>query len=271
MRSNRYFVLVLALLLVSLAGFAQRIGTYDPAAEQEMVRRVNQERTQRGLRPLQVDDRLTQAARQHSVVQAQHGQISHQFHGEPPDDKRMAATGVRFDHSGENVAVDSGGPDQAHVALMNSPPHRENILDPNFNSIGIGVVKLDSIIYVTEDFAGRLPEQTSVDDADRQIAREFNEMRRQAGAKALRVVANPELHEVACEMAKKNSLDPKKAGALPGVARVVTIAIGNLDDMPQYLQPLTAVPAGGFSVGTCYASSRSYASPVYWVIIVTYF
>ncbi len=40
---------------------------------------------------------------------------------------------------GENVGM-GGSIDQIHVAYMNSPGHRANILDPAFNQIGTAAV-----------------------------------------------------------------------------------------------------------------------------------
>ena len=53
---------------------------------------------------------------------------------------------------------------------MRSPRHRANILDPEYNAIGIGVVLTAREVFVTQDFARGLPE-TSVDRAEEQVAR----------------------------------------------------------------------------------------------------
>ncbi|MEY2477396.1 MAG: hypothetical protein QOG87_2711 [Actinomycetota bacterium] len=53
---------------------------------------------------------------------------------------------------GENVGM---GPnvDQVHVALMNSPGHKANILEPAFSIVGMGVVRSgDGMVYITQDF-----------------------------------------------------------------------------------------------------------------------
>ena len=41
-------------------------------------------------------------------------------------------------HIGENLARDYKTPKKAHDALMDSPTHRKNILDPAFKSMGVG-------------------------------------------------------------------------------------------------------------------------------------
>ena len=86
-----------------------------------------------------------------------------------------------------------------------------------------------------------------------------------------RVIANPKLRDLACQMARQDSISPAKAGALPHVARVVTFTVANLAQMPSYLQNMKTVSASGFSVGACYASSSTYSIPVYWIIVATYF
>jgi hypothetical protein len=55
---------------------------------------------------------------------------------------------------GENVGV---GPTCGDIAqaLMDSPEHRRNILDPSYTSVGVGVVDAPGgVMYVTEDFMG---------------------------------------------------------------------------------------------------------------------
>ena len=47
---------------------------------------------------------------------------------------------LRFDAVAENVA-DAESPDETHQALMNSPPHRENILNPQYRLTGIAVAQ----------------------------------------------------------------------------------------------------------------------------------
>ena len=176
---------------------AQREASSDFAtdAEQEILRLVNRERQSRGLAPLVSDERLQQAARRHSQRMAAASEISHQFGGEPELQLRLRA--VRCDISGENVAV-AGDAERAHTALMHSPHHRDNILDREFNSVGIGVVSSARGVFVTQDFARVLPE-ASVEQVEEQVARNLHHLRR---------VPAPELRRRACEMAASDRLDP---------------------------------------------------------------
>lgn len=54
---------------------------------------------------------------------------------------------------GENVAM-APTLDSAMTALENSPPHRANLLNPNYDRIAIGVVQQDGMYWVTETFVG---------------------------------------------------------------------------------------------------------------------
>jgi len=63
--------------------------------------------------------------------------------------------GGNWTAAGENVGM---GPScqSIHDAFMSSPGHRANILDTDYNQVGVGVATdNDGTIYVTEDFAGR--------------------------------------------------------------------------------------------------------------------
>ena len=268
-RGWRAGLLLAAILLASSAASAQSLGSWDPGAEQEILRLLNQERTSRELGPLRGDQALTQRARLHSEKMARANELSHQFPDEPEVSIRLRSAGLFFDYSGENVALNQNAAG-AHHGLMNSPPHRANILSPNYNAVGVGVLRVGQQIWVTQDFADLLPETSSV-EAEAQIARQFNELRQNSGGQPLPLIANSKLRGMACNMAKRNDLSPREAGALPRVARAVTFTVANIVQMPQYIQQAATSAASGYSVGVCFSTSKTYTNPVYWVILVTYF
>jgi uncharacterized protein YkwD len=258
----------LLLLLIPAASFAQSRANFAPDAEQEIVRLVNRERQSRGLATLVIDERLLQAARKHSVRMAATGALEHQLPGEPKLSLRLGETAMRFDASGENVAV-AGDAARAHNGLMHSPHHRENILDVQFNSIGVGVVRTPEGIYVTQDFARRLPE-VSVEEAEEQVAVNLNRMRRAAGAPILNRLPAHDLRRQACQMAANNKLNPR-AGLSPKVSSSVTFTAIDLNQISQSLERLKRAPASAFSVGACYQASATYDNPIFWIIVLTYF
>jgi hypothetical protein len=250
-----------------LFGAVARAQLADPDSEQEIVRLVNADRQSRGLATLIVDERLQQAARKHSVIMASTGEVEHQIGDEPRLMIRLSV--LRFDVSGENVAL-SADPARVHAALMNSPHHRANILDAEYNSIGIGVIRTTRGLYVTEDFARRLPD-TSVDEAEAQIASSLNRIRRAAGMPILARLPAPQLRQYACEMASQDRLNPKFAMSLPNVGNAVAFTTVDLNQLPDSFMRLRSQPASGFSVGACYQSSASSPTPVFWVLVAAYF
>lgn len=253
-------------MIFACTGAAQQ---FEPSDEQELVGLLNQERSRAGLPQLVVDDRLTQLARTHSALMAEKMSLSHQFRGEPGLKERVATTTLRFNYSGENVAYDADA-QQAHSGLMHSPPHRENILSPNYNAIGIGVVRKGTMIYVTQDFAKRLPE-VSVNAAEQTIEQAFSRLRQSAGAAPLSLLPRPELRQLACEMANNDNLDAKKPGLIPKVREVVVYTATELERLPGNMQRLKDEKASGYSLGACFSKSASYPNAVYWVVVVTYF
>jgi uncharacterized protein YkwD len=121
-------------------------------AEQYLLSSANRERADRGLPQLRVDATLSQAARFHALQMASHANISHQFSGEPDLSERGARVGAHFSLITENVAE---APDCSmfHDMWMRSKGHRDNLLDPNVNVVGIAVVSRDGQFYAVEDFA----------------------------------------------------------------------------------------------------------------------
>jgi uncharacterized protein YkwD len=259
-----YLSLILALALWVAPAHAQSV---DPDAESEIVRLVNAERQSRGLATLIVDERLLQAARKHSAIMASTGEVEHQIGNEPRLTVRLSA--LRFDTSGENVAL-AATPARVHAALMNSPGHRANILDAEYNSIGIGVIRGTEGLYVTEDFARRLPD-ASVGEAESQIASSLNRIRRAANRPILARLPAPQLRQYACEMASRDRLNPKAALSLPNVGNAVAFTATDLTQLPDSFLRLRSQSASAFSVGACYQSSASSPTPLFWILVVTYF
>ena len=111
----------------------------NPTLEARMLELINNERTSRGLKPLEADPELTEVARRHSADMFARGYFSHYTpEGEDPFD-RMKDAGVKFRTAGENLAL-APTLQIAHTGLMNSPGHRANILRPQFGRVGIAIM-----------------------------------------------------------------------------------------------------------------------------------
>ncbi len=115
--------------------------------ENDIVKATNDARVRNGLNPLVNDDRLTANAERYAIINAEHGKISHEY--EPlitriPEGCRSI---------GENLyqGRDSTG-DAIVGAWLNSPNHRENILDKEWDRIGIGIARAGNQIVVVQLF-----------------------------------------------------------------------------------------------------------------------
>ncbi|MDP3888582.1 MAG: CvpA family protein [bacterium] len=125
----------------------------DEQSENIMLTLVNKERTKIGLKPLVVDTKISEVARNHSRDMFEKGYFSHIDPDGLDPFQRMEKGGIQFTSAGENIAF---APDVyiAHEGFMNSEGHRKNILTPEFGRVGIGII--DGGIYgkmFTQDFA----------------------------------------------------------------------------------------------------------------------
>jgi hypothetical protein len=210
---------------------------------------------------------LTQAARAHSVRMARAKQLSHQLPGEPPLPKRLAATNIRFDRDAENVAYDYSV-EAAHEGLMQSPPHRANILSPKYNTVGIGVFRSGDVFWVTQDFSYRLQEY-SVDEAENAIIAGWQRERQHANRPAAQVVRIPQLRHMACAMAQQGRLDTRAPLNLPDVQA----AVAYTEPDPAKLSASAAKMAHDniitrVAVGACFADSEQSPGGTWWVAMV---
>lgn len=108
------------------------------AQEQQMLNLINQARAQNSVAPLQADMQVTNVARIKAQDMIDNNYFSHYSpkYGSPFD--MLKAFGINYVEAGENIAGNQTV-QNAENALMNSPGHRQNILNPAYTHIGIGI------------------------------------------------------------------------------------------------------------------------------------
>jgi uncharacterized protein YkwD len=119
---------------------------------EQLFAMANQARAAQGLHMLQWDPALAAAALNHCARMAAEGPISHQYSGEPDLSERAGQAGAHFSLIEENVAQ-GYQPAGIHQAFMNSQGHRDNMLNPAVDRIGVAVVARGNWIYAVEDFS----------------------------------------------------------------------------------------------------------------------
>lgn len=110
--------------------------------DQEVLKLVNQERTQRGLKPLTLNAKLDQAADKHSKDMAEKDFFSHTGKNGSSIGDRASAAGYQWSRLGENIAAGQRTPESVVQGWMNSSGHRANILNPNYAHMGLGYKSL---------------------------------------------------------------------------------------------------------------------------------
>jgi uncharacterized protein YkwD len=263
-------LLLLVSLLVSLTFPAFAQDPIDTAGEQQLLALINQERAKEGVSLLTLDERLTRAARKHSQLMIDRDTLSHQLPGEDPLLLRLTAQNVRTDHDGENIAL-NGDVASAHVALMESPKHRANILSPQFNMVGIGVVRTGDLVYITEDFAHVMPNYSDF-EADAAAQQAITDYSRSLGLPVPQRKARTQLTRMACDMARNDKLDSAQVPhEVPGVTSAVAWTATDLSVLPPGAKRILSQPVGsGYSLGVCFATSTSQPGGVYWLLLVVY-
>lgn len=126
--------------------------TIDGQSEFQMISMVNMEREKVGLKPLKEDILLRNVARSHSRDMLIRGYFSHDSPtGETLADRLKKSQAI-YTSAAENIAI-APTIELAHMGLMNSLKHKENILDPAFTRIGIGVIDAGQYgLMVTQNF-----------------------------------------------------------------------------------------------------------------------
>ena len=251
---------------ISLASPLSTTPAEDRDAEQQILNLANQARQQAGVAPLQEDAGLTQAALAHAQAMADQQQLSHQFSGEPSLADRLAInTNLHLDRAGENVAY-AATVDRVQAVLMASPPHRENLLNAGYNVAGIGVTRVGDTLYVTQDFGHGMPAYSAGTSAD-MVAASVNRLRGQDGLPAMQLLDAGAAQAAACAMANLESLN----APVPKAYYVIRYTSMQPDSLPPSAgKAIADRNLRSYSIGSCYARTRTYPNGVYWMILLFY-
>jgi uncharacterized protein YkwD len=114
-------------------------------------------RANAGLRPLTLNSASSNEAREHSCDEDEHGDFDERgSDGSEPSD-RIRAAGVQFSTFGENLRLVGTSGTTLQDAVNKTLAHidfTKNILNSNFNRVGIGAVYDNGVLWLTEDFTG---------------------------------------------------------------------------------------------------------------------
>lgn len=135
----------IALLVISLVSIPLIFANSSHSAsvtsyETEVLELVNKERAKYSLNSLTLDENLMNAA----DIRA--SELKKSFSHNRPDGSSFSTVSSKA--YGENIAAGYKTPKEVVTGWMNSQGHRENILNPNYDTIGIGYLKSGSSYWV---------------------------------------------------------------------------------------------------------------------------
>ncbi len=120
--------------------FPQVLGYASNISPNDIITLTNQQRVANGLLPLSTNNVLSQAA----IAKGNDMFAKDYWAHFAPDGTSpwsfFLSFGYKYRYAGENLARDFSDSSSTVTAWMNSPSHRENMLNPNYKEIGVGVV-----------------------------------------------------------------------------------------------------------------------------------
>ena len=139
-KSRNKFILSCFLTLSFFASAGLNACALEITAE-SMVRLTNQSRAESGLESLSVNSKLSRAARLKAGDMLEFDYFDHTSPAGVDPWHWIKLTGYNYHYAGENLAIDFITAEGTHQALMESSSHRDNILNPRFEEIGVAVLK----------------------------------------------------------------------------------------------------------------------------------
>jgi uncharacterized protein YkwD len=171
---KRYVALLLAVAALAApavaTGAPPRTASAVDALESGVLAEVNAVRARHNLAPLRLSPTLTSAASAHSRAMAERGFFSHASSDGTSFWKRVqrfyGSSGYDYWSVGENLLWRSPSVSAAEAVRMwlASPPHRKNLLSPQWREVGLAAVRAPAapgafegldVTIVTADFGVR--------------------------------------------------------------------------------------------------------------------
>jgi uncharacterized protein YkwD len=146
--------------------------------EKKLLDRINNGRIKRDLPALELSSDLNTLARNHSQHMSEIKDLTHLSSSGETYRQRLMKGGGYFIKIGENVTFSETYQDEfIHQELMKIAELKENILDPDFDQVGIGVVYREGHgYYITLDFRQSL-QVLNVEELEHKIKDKINEIR----------------------------------------------------------------------------------------------
>jgi hypothetical protein len=146
LRPNNLFRLAVILLIIKFAVFSwlyyfPQTTNFAIITSTELVEMANKDRVAQGLKPLAINQQLATAAEKKATDMFNKDYFAHTSPTGITPWFWLNNVGYKYTAAGENLAKDFTESVYVHEAWMNSPGHRANILNKNYQDVGIAVVE----------------------------------------------------------------------------------------------------------------------------------
>lgn len=135
-----FFVVVQFASPFLLKAKGQVLGYATNIAEEQLLNDTNQKRLEKGLKPLKINVKLSEAAKNKAAYMFAHNFWAHNAPDGTTPWKFISDTNYDYVYAGENLARDFENSQDVVDAWMNSPSHRDNILQEKYQDVGYAVV-----------------------------------------------------------------------------------------------------------------------------------
>ncbi|MBP9813256.1 hypothetical protein KBC51_02330 [Candidatus Saccharibacteria bacterium] len=134
------YLAAIGVMAFSLIGFSNIvIGQNKGIGANEIIELTNKQRELLNAQPLAVNIDLMNAAQAKAENMAKEQYFSHNLPDGSAPWKFITDTGYSYLEAGENLAMTNQANDSVVNGWMNSPAHKDNVINKNFTDTGIGV------------------------------------------------------------------------------------------------------------------------------------
>ena len=143
MSKNTKKSLIVAILAVFVGIFAFSL-TYAVASSitaKNIIKLVNEARNKEGLKPLQENSKLSAAAAAKAADMLKNDYFAHNSPSGKTPWYWLEKSGYNYKYAGENLAMNFSSAEEEQKAWMKSPTHKKNILNANYQEIGVAVAE----------------------------------------------------------------------------------------------------------------------------------
>jgi uncharacterized protein YkwD len=241
------------------------------ALEDRLFDLTNGERQKYGLRPVRLSVNLTQLARGHSADMAGHDRLSHDSSTGESYKDRLVTAGFYFSRAGENVVRSGVGlPDLIHGSLMASLGHRENILNPDFDTVGIGAgVSAGGVFFFTQDFLKPLEALTPEQSYNRALLR-IQQIRRARAVPPLDWDKKAAALALELAQARAAGRDLPAIPASFGEVHILFVVSPGFDDLENYGDEIGRPDCREGGLGITFGRSKDDPGGAYFMALVLF-